>query len=114
MGNPLLLSPIYNSDDRIYCYYNRVNAHHMGLKGQPAEWLDWRVLYSTLRTLGTYHVPSLDPLHAHYLLCELTWHPKFLPSLSISGAYGFNGGSLLGRSHGGMLTFAYQGIINKK
>ena len=114
MGNPLLLSPIYNSDDRIYCYYNRVNAHHMGLKGQPAEWLDWRVLYSTLRTLGTYHVPSLDPLHAHYLLCELTWRPKFLPSLSISGAYGFNGGSLLGRSHGGMLTFAYQGIINKK
>ncbi|MGN0233693.1 MAG: capsule assembly Wzi family protein [Bacteroidaceae bacterium] len=114
MGNPLLLSPIYNKDKRIYCYYNRVNAHHLGLRGEPTGWMGWRVLYSTLRTLGTYHVPTIDPCHAHYLLCELTWRPKFLPSLSVTGTYGFNGGSLIGRSHGGMLTLAYQGLINKK
>lgn len=114
MGNPLLLSPIYNRDGRIYCYYNRVNAHHVGLKGQPAAWLRWRLLYTHLRTLGTYHVPTLDPKGANYLLGELTWQPRFLPGLGVTASYGFNGGSLIGRSHGGMLTLSYDGIFNKK
>lgn len=114
MGNPLLLSPIYNANGRIYCYYNRVNAHHLGLKGCPAQWLSWRMLYTHLRTLGTYHVPTLDPKRADYLLGEVTWQPRFAPGLSVTASYGLNAGSLLGRSHGGMLTLAYSGLINKK
>ena len=40
--------------------------------------------------------------------------PRFAPGLSVSGSYGLNGGTLIGRSHGGMLTLAYQGLIKKK
>ncbi len=114
MGNPLILSPIYNKDGRLCSYYNRVNAHHLGLQGQPASWLGWRMLYTHLRTLGTYHNPTIDPKHANYLLAELTWKPRFLQGLSVTGSYGLNSGSLLGRSHGGMLTLAYSGLIKKK
>ena len=114
MGNPLILSPIYNKDGRLCCYYNRVNAHHLGLRGQPASWLGWRMLYTHLRTLGTYHNPTLDPMHADYLLAEVTWKPRLVPGLRVTGAYGLNTGTLLGRSHGGMLTLAYSGLIKKK
>lgn len=113
-GNPLILSPIYNRDGRIYCYYNRVNAHHLGLQGQPAHWLQWRMLYTHLRTLGTYHAPVIDPKRADYLLAELTWHPQWVRGLAVTGSYGYNGGSLLGRSHGGMLTLSYEGLFNKR
>lgn len=114
MGNPLILSPIYNKEGRIYCYFNRVNAHHLGLQGKPASWISWRMLYTHLRTLGTYHIPVVNPKGANYLLAEVSWMPNFLPGLSVTGAYGFNGGSLIGRSHGGMLTLAYKGIFNRK
>ena len=72
------------------------------------------MLYTHLRTLGTYHNPTIDPKRADYLLAELTWQPRFAPGLSVTGSYGFNGGTLIGRSHGGMLTLAYQGLIKKK
>ena len=57
---------------------------------------------------------TIDPKRADYLLAELTWQPSFAPGLSVTGSYGLNGGTLIGRSHGGMLTLAYQGLIKKK
>ena len=36
MGNPLLISPIYNKDCTLRFKHNRVKAHHFGLSGSPA------------------------------------------------------------------------------
>lgn len=115
MGNPLIPSPFYNGylgvNGTLYNYFNRVNAHHVGLKGNPAGWLAWRVLYTYEKNLGSYDLPVLNPLKGHFLLLEATYKPTWLEGLSIAAAYGHNNGNLLGKSNGAMLTVSWDGWI---
>lgn len=114
MGSPLIISPLYNRDNRIYCYDNRVRAHHFGITGNPCAQLGYRFLFTHEKSLGTYHAPRTDPRYGNFLLIEAVYKPDWLKGLQLTAAYGQNGGKLLGRSHGGMLTVAYSGWINKK
>lgn len=113
MGNPTLLSPLYNAQfghpGEIATMHNRVKAHHIGLKGQPAAGWSWRALYTHERSLGTYHQPLPDPQSGNFLLLETGYrHPS---GWGVEVAYGHNDGSLLGTSNGAMLTLSYQGRI---
>lgn len=117
MGNPLILSPMYNGymgmEGMMHNYFNRVNAHHVGIKGEPSERLSWRVLYTYEKNLGSYDRPVMDPLEGHFLLLEATYRMKQIRGLSFSLAYGHNHGSLLGKANGAMLTVAWDGWIRK-
>ena len=113
MGSPLIISPLYNKDNRIYGYNSRVRAHHFGLTGTPFPQISYRCLYTHERSLGTYHVPHTDPRYGNFLLIEASYKPEWLKGLAFTASYGQNGGKLLGRSHGGMLTVAYSGWINR-
>lgn len=117
MGNPLIPSPMYNaylgSPGMLSINFSRVNAHHVGLKGNPSRYFSWRALYTYEKNLGSYDKPTMDPLEGHFLLLEATYAPKKLRGLSFSAAYGHNHGSLLGRSNGMMLTVAWDGWIYK-
>ena len=117
MGNPFILSPMYNAflgmRGNLYNCYNRVNAHHVGLKGNPAAWLSWRAMYSYEKNLGSYDRPVMDPLKGHFLLLEAIYKPTWLDGLSIAVAYGHNNGKLLGKANGAMLTVAWDGWIRK-
>lgn len=117
MGNPFILSPMYNAflgmRGNLYNCYNRVNAHHVGLKGNPAAWLSWRAMYSYEKNLGSYDRPVMDPLKGHFLLLEAIYKPTWLDGLSIALAYGHNNGKLLGKANGAMLTVAWDGWIRK-
>ena len=113
MGNPLLVSPIYNGNNRIMCFHNRVKAHHFGISGQPIKDLGYRVLFTHERSLGTYLTPVPDPLYGNFLLVEATYSPHSIQGLSFTASYGQNGGKLLGNSKGGMLSVAYSGWWNK-
>lgn len=117
MGNPLIPSPMYNgylgNPGMLSIYFSRVNAHHVGLKGNPSPYFSWRALYTYEKNLGTYDKPTMDPLKGHFLLLEATYAPKKLRGLSFTAAYGHNHGSLLGRSNGMMLTVAWDGWIYK-
>lgn len=117
MGNPLIPSPMYNGyfgwGNSLHIKINRFNAHHVGVMGNPSPWLSWRALYTYEKTLGSYDVPVMDPLKAHYLLLEACYKPKKLRGLSFTLAYGHNHGSLLGKSNGAMLTVAWDSWINK-
>jgi hypothetical protein len=94
-------------------YFNRVNAHHVGIKGEPSDRLSWRVLYTYEKNLGSYDRPVKDPLEGHFLLLEATYRMKKIRGLSFSLAYGHNHGSLLGKANGAMLTVAWDGWIRK-
>ena len=117
MGNPLIPSPLYSSylgvGTDLHNNFNRVNAHHVGLKGNPADWLSWRVLYTYEKNLGSYDRPVMDPLKGHFLLLEATYKPTWLKGLNIAAAYGHNHGSLLGEANGAMLTVSWNGWIHK-
>lgn len=111
MGNPLLISPLYNADHMLLCEDNRVRAHHFGLTGQPARDWAYRALFTHERSLGRYPAPRRNPAYGNFLLLEATYSPHQVKGLSLTAAYGQNGGQLIGRSKGGMLTVAYRGWI---
>lgn len=116
LGNPTLISPLYNNslgyEGSINVYHNRINAHHIGLTGNPTDEITWRILYTHETSLGTYYKPVLDPEYANFLLLETSYAPKRLNGLKFKVSYGHNDGSILGKSNAGMLTISYSGWIN--
>lgn len=118
VGNPLIMSPMYNEylgvGRTLHNFFNRVNAHHVALKGNPLDWLSWRAIYTYEKNLGAYDRPVMDPLYGHFLLLEASYKPEWLKGLTIAAAYGHNHGSLLGKANGAMLTVSWDGWIQKR
>lgn len=114
IGNPLLLSPIYNADHRITTYHNRIKSHHIGLMGNPTDEINYRALYTHVKSLGSYTVPLIDPLYANYFLLEVGYTPKKVNGITLQASLGANTGSLLGHQLGGLLTLRWDGTIRKK
>ena len=117
IGNPLILSPIYNnylgSAGNLSPQHNRIKVHHIGMMGAPANGWSWRVMYTHQYSLGTYVQPLKEPGYANYLLLEATYKPKWGGGLSFSAAYGHNDGTLLGKSNAAMLTIGFGGWLNR-
>ena len=110
IGNPLLLSPIYN-DGVLSSRFNRVNAIHIGVEGSPMESLHYRLMFSNLRTLGTYDNPTPAPIDQNYFLAELTYRPSWMKGWTGKVAFGMNSGGLVDRSSGFELTITKTGIL---
>lgn len=117
LGNPLILSPIYNPyfnrKGSLEVMHNRLRVHHIGLTGRPSTQWGWRLLYTHQVSYGTYKMPTLDPLSSNYLLVEATYSPRWCQGLSFSSSYGHNIGDLLGNSHGAMLSIRFDGWLNR-
>ena len=114
IGNPLLLSPLYNSNHKIAFTDNRITAHHIGLEGHPCKEGHYRILFTHEKSLGTYSQPHSNPKNGKFLLIEGTYSPRRKKGLNLTFSYGQNSGTLLGSSKGGMLTISYKGQIKKK
>lgn len=117
IGNPLILSPLYNNmnvspaydtEGSLRIFHNRVRVHHLGLAGDPHPEVHYRLIYTHQRSLGSYGAPTPDPVSADYLLAEGTYRPHIVPGLSVTLAYAFNRGTILRKSDGIMLTLKYQ------
>jgi len=114
LGNPLLLSPVYNSNGLIAFCHNRIKVNHIGIEGKPFRDIAYRFLYTHSKSFGTYDVPTTDPLKQHSVLIEATYCPHQVKGLSVTASYGQNKGDMLGSSKGGMLTLCYTGILTGK
>ena len=111
MGNPLLISPIYNEGHQISAFHSRITATHLGIAGNPCSSIHYRLLYTHMRSWGTYDDPLIDTRHNDFLLAEMTVKPHQLKGWSITGAFGLNRGDLLKKSTGGSLSIRKEGII---
>lgn len=111
IGNPLLASPIYNTDGSLGFKHNRVKSHHFGWKGSPLPGVDYRVLLSYTRSWGTYGVPLDDVEKNVNALFEVTWRPRNLKGWSGTLGLGADRGAMLGRSYGAMLTISKTGWL---
>lgn len=111
IGNPLIMSPIYNTDGSIQFKSNRVKAHHFGIMGQPHEDWKYRLLISFSRNWGTYSVPFYEIEKSGNAMIEVTYQPHQWAGWEFSLAGAIDRGELLGRSAGGMLTIKKRGII---
>ncbi|MCQ2223906.1 MAG: capsule assembly Wzi family protein [Bacteroidaceae bacterium] len=114
MGTPLLISPIYNENNNIYCYDNRITAQHVGVSGNPCNDLSYRILYTHEKSLGTYKVPRENPTTSDFLMAEVTYRPHKIEGLAITASYGQDWGSLTGNNQGALLTVSYSGGLTTK
>ena len=114
LGNPLLISPIYNEDGQVTFYHNRIKSHHVGLSGHPCRDIDWRFLYSHTYSLGKYWRPVLDPQRCDAVMAEVTYTPHQLNGWKFKVAYGGHFGDLIGTSNGAQITIVKTGLIGKK
>lgn len=112
IGTPLATSPIYNEDNILTCYNNRVEAFHFGIEGEPTEEIGYRLLITHSNNWGTYDTPFTDVKSNTAGLVEVSYKPKFLKGWSVQASYAFDNGSLLGNCRSGMLTISKCGIIN--
>ena len=114
LGNPLLLSPLYNTDNRITFRDNRIKANHIGISGQPSPEFRYTIRYTHEKSWGNYPTPRTDPAKGDFLNVEVGYAPRQIQGLQFLLAYGQNHGKLLGNSKGAMLTVTYSGQIGKK
>ena len=111
IGNPLLISPVYNRNHLIDFQHNRIKGHHFGFEGDPLPWLSYRVLMSYTRSWGTYDDPTSRVLKNFNTLFETTFTPEKLKGWSGTLSIGSDGGSLLGPSFGAMLSIKKTGWL---
>lgn len=114
LGNPLLLSPIYNEGNTLHSLQNRIRAYHVGLAGDPHSDVHWRVLYTNVRTLGCYRSPLPEPSVSNYLLAEVNYRPHQIKGWGFGLSVGANMGGALDKSQGAMLTISKFGTIRKR
>lgn len=100
IGNPLLVSPLYNANHDLYFYHTRVVSEHIGLKGNPTPQVGWRLLATHTRSWGTYEYPARRVESDFSLLAEVKYHPARLKGWEGSFSFGFDSGSLLGHNYG--------------
>ena len=118
MGNPLYRSPIYNNNGKIEFTDNRFVAYHLGLAGAPTEYVNWRMLASLQKGLGTYTEPYSRERHNVSILAEVGYKAHsisatWLNGIDIKAAYGIDFGSILGGiNYGFQLTITKTGVFN--
>lgn len=102
IGSPLCTSPVYNKNNVLVCYNNRVEAFHFGIEGEPFEWLGYRALLTNSNNWGSYSKPFKDIKTNCSGLVELTFMPNRLWSIMTS--FALDKGELYGNNYGGMIT----------
>ena len=105
LGNPLYVSPIYNTDHHLKFECNRFTAWHMGLAGQPTDELHYRLRISWQEGLGTYDWPYINPKRNVSIGIEAMYDAHCIyKGASVGAAIGFDRGALLGNNTGGCIT----------
>lgn len=113
IGNPLVMSPIYNKDGSITFKSNRLKAHHFGISGQPTQDINYRVLVSYSRNWGTYSEPFQDVVKNTSTLFEVGYAPHQIKGWNFTASFAFDRGDLMGDNTGGMITVRKTGLFTK-
>lgn len=106
VGNPVILSPAYNSDGSARFAGNRVNMLHLGVEGGIGTHLDYRVKLTATRHWGTYEYPFDRVRDVASAFVQMLWLAGNSGSCKIGLAYGtdFDDSAWLGNNRGVMLS----------
>lgn len=111
IGNPLLISPIYNANKEIWFETTRIIGYHLGIGGNPTSSTDYRILLSYTDNWGTYFRPYPHIMSNFNALVEVNWFPKKLKGWYAGLGLAFDRGDLLGNSLGVGVTIGKTGFI---
>jgi len=112
IGSPLMLSPIYNRDGSISFKSNRVESYHIGFSGILSREMDYRILYTSNRSWGTYENPYPEVLKDSYFLWEMNYQPRQLKGWKFTASLGVDRGDLAGYNNGLLFTIRKTGLLN--
>lgn len=112
IGTPLAISPLYNTNHRLYIYDTRFIAYHLALQGNPLKELSWRTLFTFTQNWGTYRYPFPDVLNNFSGLVEVSYYPgKKLKGWWAKAGIAWDAGKLIGNNFGVMLSIGKTGLI---
>ncbi len=112
IGNPLVVSPIYNTNGSLEFRGNRIKAHNVGMNGTidaDSEFV-YRLMYTYSENWGTYVNPFKDKKYTTSLLADIMYLPKnsnWLFSLSVA----YDKSNYIGDNWGVMLSLARLGLF---
>lgn len=112
IGNPVLISPVYNNNGSARFRSNRVRMFHLGVDGGITKKIDYRFLTTTTQHWGCYGAPlkEVERVTSVMLECLYRLGGAYDWKFSLSGAMDFDSGSggsyLLGNNKGVMLTIS--------
>lgn len=113
IGNPLVISPIYNESGELVFRSNRLISHTIGINGTLGNRipLTYRLLYSYSEHWGTYLNPFREKKYITSTLGEFIYAPKnskWLGALAV----GYDNSNLIGNNLGATLTITRVFSIN--
>lgn len=111
VGSPLFLSPLYNHNASLDFTSNRFQAHHLGISGDPLPALNYRLLYTHIKSYGTYGNPFDEIRRNHSFLAEASY--KFPKGWQAAFGLGIDHGKLTGNNIGVALTVKHQGLLTR-
>ena len=109
IGNPLYLSPIYNTDGSIIVKNSRFMAFHLGVDGSLTRAFSYRALATWQDGLGTYHYPYTKKHHNVSFMLEGVY--LFRHDWTVKGTYGMDFGHIRGNNKGFQLTVSKCGLL---
>lgn len=104
IGNPLLLSPIYNKEHRIQFQSTRTQAWHVGLDGQPTDEIVWKLLATWTRDWGTYDYPYDEIVKQQHYLLGVTYMPHWAKGWKANLDCAYSKSDVIGNTFGVQLT----------
>jgi hypothetical protein len=115
IGNPLIISPSYNSNGSLKFRSNRLIAHNVGINGAFGKNtpIAYRLQYTYSENYGTYANPFESKKYTTSLLGEFIYAPKnslWLGRLSIA----HDKSNFIGNNTGFMFTLTRTGEIFSK
>ena len=112
MGNPLVFSPLYNSDGSLEFKANRMRSHHVGVNGawgRRKEFL-YRLMYTYSENWGTYVNPFFEKKYTTSLLADFVYSPSG-KSWVLSASVAHDRSNYIGNNTGLMISFAKFGLF---
>lgn len=108
IGNPVLVSPAYNSNNNNRFRSNRARMFHLGVDGSITGNIDYRLLATTTTHWGQYGSPLKEIEQVTSVMLEGSYRLGDSSDwkLSLSGSMDFDSGNLLGNNKGIMLTIS--------
>ncbi len=106
IGNPVLISPVYNSNGSESFASNRVNMIHMGLEGGIGRHIDYQFKLTAARHWGAYDRPFDETRDVMSAFVRLSWLAGSNGSCKIGVSYGADrdDSAWLGNNKGIMLS----------
>lgn len=114
MGNPLVFSPLYNTDGALEFKGNRVKSHHVGVNGGfgRKKELMYRLMYTYSENWGTYLNPFNEKRYTTSLLADIIYSPSG-KTWYLSTSLAHDRSNYIGKNTGVMVSFVKVGLLKK-